>query len=234
MFESFSFPSSVGEQLQTEGRSLQNDCDGPELVAPHARVTRTPAQAAMSNTNIEVDHSITALSESLDQQTLGGQSRQQPSKRRGTMRRPSIQRSTPQDYADIVRQSRQSYTQLHSRSKHLAKVASVVERLLVEGTSAYDVASDSRRSSSDVSDSMLPSPDENYANRNMMDLSAASGSESEYPISSYTSAASSYSPLEFNYRKTSFQRERAGNVVEKKIRMRKRKVVGGQGVRRAG
>ena len=234
MFESFSFPSPVGERVQTEGHFLRDECDGQESVAPHTQLTRGPAQGAMSHTNVEVERSITSLSQSLDQQTLNGPSRQQPTKQPGMMRKLSIQRSTPQDYANIVRQSRQSYTQLHSRSRHLAKVASVVERMLVEGASAYDVNCDSRRSSSDVSDDMLPSPDENYANRSMMDLSAASGSESEKPVSRYTSAASTYLPLELKYRKTSFQRERAGNVVEKKIRMRKRKVVGGQGVRHAG
>ena len=234
MFASFSFPSSVGQQSQADGQFSRDECGGQPLIAPRTRVNGKPAQAVMSNTDVEIDRSITSISHGLDQQTLGGQSRKQSTKRPTTMRRPSIQPSNPQDYTDIVRQNRHSYAQLHSRSKRLAKVASVVERLLVEGTSAYDVASDSRRSSSDVSDSMLPSPDENYANRNMMDLSAASGSESEYPMSSYASATSSYSPLEFSFRKTSFQREREGNVVEKKIRMRKRKVVGGHGVRRAG
>ena len=238
MFESFSFPSSLDEQTQCEGhRLLQDECDGQELIAPHTRSSGRSAQTAMSDAAADADYTIVALSQSLDRQNLGDHSRLSlgtTSHRPNSARRPSIQRSTPQDYAAVVRQSRQSYTQLHCRTKHLVKVASVVERILAEGTANYDTALDSRRSSSDVSDSMLPTPDENYANRDMMDLSAASSSESENPISTYGSTASPYRPLELKYRKTSFQRERAGNVVEKKIRMRKRKVVGGQGVRNAG
>ena len=233
MFESFSFPPSADEQPQRERQLLPNECDQQELIAPHTRVS---ARGIMLDAGADADYSMTALSQSLDRQNLGDQSRilLPTSSRLGPTRKPSVQRLNSQDYAEMVRQSRQSYTQLHCRSKHLAKVASVVERILAEGTSHYDVVSDSRRSSSDVSDSVLPSPDENYANRDMMDLSAASSSENETTTSTYASKASMYRTLDLKYRKTSLQQERVGNVVEKKIRMRKRKVIGGQGVRHAG